>query len=135
MLKKIYAALTILLAVASVSYAGPNIKEGKWEITTKMEMPGMPMAMQPVINTQCLTQKEMVPQRSRPGQECKIDNIKISGNTVSWVITCNSGQGGQVKGTGKITYEGKTMKGTMKMKQSGMEMTSHISGNYIGECD
>ena len=135
MIKKACTALIILLASASVSYAGPNIKEGKWEITTKMEMPGMPMKMPPVTHTQCLTQKDMVPQDTKPGQECKIADLKIKGNTVSWTITCNSGQGGPVTGTGKIAYEGKTMKGTMKMKQSGMEMTSHISGKFIGKCE
>ncbi|MFO7557841.1 MAG: DUF3617 family protein [Desulfobacterales bacterium] len=135
MMKKICAALITLLAAASVSHAAPDIKEGKWEITTKMEMPGMPMEMPPVTVTQCLTRKNMVPEDSDPGQECKTSDITISGNTISWTTTCSSGQDGPVTGTGNITYAGKTMKGTMKMKQSGMEMTSHIHGNYIGKCE
>ena len=134
MMKKAFAVLIILLTSATISYAGPDMKEGKWEITTKMEMPGMPMEMPPVTYTQCLSRKDMVPQENNPGQKCKIEDLKTIGNTVSWTIKCISGQGGPTTGTGKIAYEGKTMKGTMNMKQSGMEMTSHINGKYIGEC-
>jgi len=64
-----------------------------------------------------------------------MNDVKTNGNTISWVITCDSGQGGPTSGKGTITYAGTTMKGTITMKQSGMEMTSHINGVYIGKCD
>ena len=137
MLRKLFAASVLLFAVISISFAGsvPNMQEGMWEITSRMEMPGMPMQMPPMKHTQCLTKKDLVPQSSQPGQECKITHTKVTGNTVTWTMQCK-GQGGDMKGTGKITYSGNSFKGTIKMTmaQSNMEMTSHISGHRIGDC-
>jgi len=137
MLKKLFAVSAILLAVISISFAssGPNMQEGMWEITSKMEMPGMPMEMPPMKHTQCLTKKDLAPQSSQPGQECKMTQTKVVGNTVTWTVLCK-GQGGNMKGTGKITYSGNSFKGTIKMSMIGenMEMICHISGHRIGDC-
>jgi Protein of unknown function (DUF3617) len=47
------------------------MKEGLWEITTKMKMQGMDMP--PVKHTQCITKDDLVPRGSQqPGQECEI---------------------------------------------------------------
>ena len=138
MLKELCIVLTIIVTVTSVSFAGSelNMQEGKWEITTKMEIPSMPMDMPPMKHTQCLLKKDIVPQSSQAGQECTISQIKVTGSTVTWVMQCSGGPGGDTKGNGTITYNGSSMKGTIKMKdaQSNMEMTSHLTGRRIGEC-
>jgi hypothetical protein len=138
MLKELCIVLTIIVTVTSVSFAGSelNMQEGKWEITTKMEIPSMPMDMPPMKHTQCLLKKDIVPQSSQAGQECTISQTKVTGNTVTWVMQCSGGPGGDTKGNGTITYNGSSMKGTIKMKdaQSNMEMTSHLTGRRIGEC-
>jgi len=138
MLKKLFVASVILFAAVSISFAGsvPNMQEGMWEITSKMEMTGMPMEMPPVTHTQCLTKEDLVPQSSQPGQECEITHTKVTGNTVTWIMQCK-GQGGEMIGTGTITYSGNSFKGTIKMTmaQSNMEMTCHISGHRIGDCE
>ena len=138
MLKRLFAISVILLTVFSISFAGSklNMQEGKWEITSVTEMPGMPMNMGPMKHTQCITKKDLVPHSSQPGQECKITDTKITGDTVTWSMTC-SGQGGKVQGSGKITYKGDSFEGESKMliEQGNMEMTSHMSGKRIGNCD
>ncbi|MEA3223190.1 MAG: DUF3617 domain-containing protein [Thermodesulfobacteriota bacterium] len=140
MLRKLFITSIILLALSAISISfadsGPNMKEGLWEITTKIEMPGMEMPA--MKHTQCITKDALVPQSSQPGQggqECKITETKVDGNTVTWAIECND-QGGKMKGTGKITYKGDSFEGvmTMSMPQANMEMTSHISGRRIGDC-
>ncbi len=137
MLKRLFSVSVILFTFVSISFAGsvPNMQEGMWEITTKIEMPGMPMNMPPMTNTQCLTKKDLVPQSSQPGQECKITQTKVTGNTVTWAMEC-SDQGGGMKGTGKINYKGSSFKGIIKMTmtQSNMETTMQISGHRIGDC-
>jgi Protein of unknown function (DUF3617) len=137
MLKKLSIAAVILFATSSVSFAGavPNMQEGNWEITTTMEMPGMPMNIPPVKYTQCLTKKDIIPQGSQLEQECKFIQTKVSGNTVTWIMEC-SGKDGKMKGNGKITYSGNSMKGKieMTMSPSNMKMTSHLSGRRIGDC-
>ena len=136
MLKKLFAVSIILLAAISITCAdsGPNMKEGLWEITTKMQMQGMDMP--PVKHTQCITKNDLVPHGSQqPGKECEITDVKESGNTVTWTMKC-TGQGGEVIGTGEITYSGDSFKGTMTitMPQANMEMTSNLSGKRIGKC-
>jgi len=138
MLKELCIALTILVTATSVSFAGSELKmqEGMWEITTKMEIPEMPMDMPPMKHTQCLMKKDVVPQSSQAGQECKISQTKITGNTVTWTMQCSGGPGGDTKGNGTITYNGNSMNGTIKLTntQSNMKMTSHLTGHRIGDC-
>ncbi len=61
---RIAAIFIIIISAVSVSYvsAGVDMKDGKWEITTQMEMPGMPMAMPAFTHTQCMTSEQNVPQ-------------------------------------------------------------------------
>jgi hypothetical protein len=138
MLKKLVVASVVLFTAVSISFAGsvPNIQEGMWEITSKVEMPGMPMEMPPVTYTQCLTKEDLVPQSSQPGEECKITQTKVTGNTVTWTMQCK-GQGGTMAGTGSVTYSGTSFEGTIKMTmpESNMEITSHISGHRVGDCE
>jgi hypothetical protein len=138
MLRKILVISVVLVVSLSTSIAGsgPNMEEGKWEVTTKMEMPGMSISMPEVTSTQCLTKKDFVPQGSQQGQECKITKTKVDGNTVTWTVKC-SGQGGEVTGTGKMTYRGSSFKGKieMTMVQSNTKMISHINGHRIGDCE
>ncbi len=140
MLKKVGLVSAVLLFVISLCVAGsgPDMKPGLWEITTKMEMPGMPMSMPASTHTQCLTKQDMVPSGSQENENCKAKSIKITGNTVKWEIVCKT-EGGVSKGKGKITYSGNKFKGTLKMTvknkgQREMKMISHISGRRIGKC-
>ncbi|OQY06108.1 MAG: hypothetical protein B6I22_06280 [Desulfobacteraceae bacterium 4572_123] len=62
-------------------------------------------------------------------------DVIASGNTVTWIMKC-TGKGGEVMGTGEITYSGNSSKGTMTilMPQANMKMTSNLSGKRIGKC-
>jgi len=140
MKKKTVLAALLLCAGASLCFAGPepNMQEGLWEITSSMEMPGMP-AMPPMKHTQCLTRKDMVPQSQEKNQDCKITQTGQSGNTVTWSMKC-SGEVGAMEGTGKVTYSGDTFQGAMTMsmpapEQGGkMQMTQQMKGRRIGNC-
>ncbi|RLB26503.1 MAG: hypothetical protein DRG66_06760 [Deltaproteobacteria bacterium] len=135
MLKKLFFGSIILLTAISITFAGSglNMKEGLWEITTKTKIPGMEMP--PMKHTQCITKNDLVPQSSQPGQECKITETKVIGNTVTWTMQCKT-QGEEMKGTGKITYSGDSFEGTIiiSMPQANMKITTHISGKRIGDC-
>lgn len=78
-----YAAVSV-----PVHAAGPNIKEGQWEITTELEMPGMPdnMPQKRFSHKECLSKDDYVPQGSQssaPGGDCEIKDIRTNGDTVS----------------------------------------------------
>jgi hypothetical protein len=126
------------LVIASPSFAGPNMQEGKWEITSKVEMEGMPMAMPATKYTQCITKKDMVPQKAEKNQDCKITDTKVSGDTVSWTMQCKSKEG-TMDSNGKITYKKDTFDGTMHTTVNNpgsgkMQMTQRMSGRRIGDC-
>lgn len=131
----ILTAIFCLLSAAAAT-ADYDINEGLWEITTKVEMEGVPMTMAPVTNTQCITKDMLVPKSDQPGQECKIINQKTVGNTLTYDMEC-SGPGGSMKGNGEVTYTGDTMTGKMEMSipgQDDMMMTMKMSGKRIGPC-
>ena len=114
--------------------ATPAMSEGKWEITAKMEMPGMPMQMPAHTFTHCVTAEDMAPHDERPGQECKTIKSNVNGNTVTWQMECKSPQGTTMM-DGRATYTGDTMNGEIKMQQDGMDMTQRMNGRRLGQCN
>ncbi len=122
---------------AGAAIAGPNMADGKWEITSKMEMEGMPMAMPPVKTTMCLTAKEAVPQKAPKNQDCKMISNKIEGNTVTWVMQCKD-KHGTVDSKGRITYKGTSFDGKVVMNMTNEKgsrtMKQDMSGHRIGDC-
>ncbi len=121
----------LVLFFVRIASAGMEMRDGLWEITSKMEMPGMPMQMPAVKHTQCLTSKDNVPLDTE--HDCKIKNTDVKGNTVTWEMHCVS-EGKPMKSIGKITYKGDTFEGETKMEMDGMNMTQHMSGRRIGNC-
>lgn len=77
-----------------------------------------------------------MPTSKEAEQECRIQDIRITGSTASWKIVCG-GNGGQMRGTGQVTYHGETMDGKMHMiiVNAGTEVTNILSGRRIGPCD
>ena len=64
----------------------------------------------------------------------------ISNNSVSWTMNCTK-DGSVSKSSGKITYNGKTFEGKVKiitdnpMKGRNMNITTVMTGKYIGKCE
>lgn len=140
-MKKIFISLFVisLFLLSGNAFAEPNMKEGLWEITVKMEMPGMPMQMPPQTFTQCITKKDVVPRREEPNQECKVIKTDVKGDTVTWIIECKTREGTAVS-NGKVTYKGDTFDGVVKMSMHGgrrgsMEITQQMKGKWTGQCN
>ena len=129
---RIFLIITALFLIPQIAAAGSDIKDGLWEMSVKMEMPGMPMEMPPMKFNQCITKQNYVPHQQEQSKDCKITNNRIDGNTVTWDMKC-SGRGAMT-GNGRITYKGNTFTGTMKAVTNGMEMTQHMKGRRIGDC-
>jgi hypothetical protein len=134
--RHIFFIAIISLIFATAAFAAPNYQEGLWEITSIMDIPGMPKGMnKPQKYTVCMTKENAVPQPKEQGeQQCKITDQRIEGNTVHWTMTCKDG----TVGTGKITYSKTSFKGsqTMTTKQGGQKMTMKMatSGKYLRPC-
>jgi hypothetical protein len=140
MFRNFLSAAAILCTTVSFAGAGsaPDMKEGKWEISTTVEMEGMPVETEPMKDTQCLTKKNFLPPIGDMGKECKTTATKIEGNTVKWTMKCNE-QAGSMESVGTITYKGDKLEGTIKttIKDPGagkMTLVQRMSGKRVGDC-
>lgn len=113
----IFMALLLAGSAGAVFAAGPDFKEGEWSVSYRMEVVGMPFPMPPITarKTMCLNKNNYVPDNSQQGQECKISDQKVNGNTVTWTMRCRA-QERTIEGFGKITYQGDRYDGAMDAK-------------------
>jgi len=129
--------LPLLLIMATGAHAAPDIQEGSWEVVAQVYMPGLPIKIPPITYSQCITQKDLVPKKVQQRGDCKINNINISANTVSWEMVCNT-EAGQLNGEGNVTYQKTSFAGSFKMAMPGpkgtMTMTTNMQGHYQGPC-
>ena len=131
--------LILLLFWTAPAVAESDIQEGLWEITIRMEMPGVPAnQMKPVASTHCLKDRQQVPQLLQQEHTCQILKTNMEGDSLSWTMKCHSGEG-SIDGSGKMTYRGSRFEGVIRltMRQpnaSPMKITQYVSGQRLGNC-
>ena len=140
------AAGVVALSLAVSAQSGPR-RDGNWEVTMEMDMPGMPqgMSMPPMKMTQCITPQEaadpqkLVPQQPQRGggnSNCSVSDYKMEGNKATWTMACTGAQA--MTGTGEVVYANDSYTGTMKMNMDRggqpMAMTMKYSGKRLGDC-
>ena len=132
------ACVTVAVALSVSALAQSPRRDGRWEVKTEMEMPGMPMKMPAMTTTQCITTEQADdPQRSVPQgrgapNNCKVSDYKVTGNKVTWSMKCEGPDA--MSGTGEITYGENTYDGVMKMVREGQTMTMKHTGKRLGDC-
>lgn len=120
--------------------AAPNVKEGLWEVTARVEEPKDRASTRPTTVQHCITEKDLQnPQKIVPGGDagsCEIKDQKTQGNVVSWTIACNGKT--PMTGSGSITFSGMTYTGqsTLKVNRSdgAVNVTVRYDGKYVGPC-
>ena len=138
----VFAALAMCLAAAAHP-AGPDMRDGLWEITVKMDMPGMPATMPPQTSRQCVTKRDledlrkMTPSAGMGDARCEVSDYRVQENTARWNWRCKGEEA--ASGTTTMTFSRNTYSGTnqMYMKPRGapaQSMTMHYAGNYLGPC-
>jgi hypothetical protein len=130
----IYLLLPVLcLLLPGASAAAEQMKPGMWEITSTMEMPGMPF--QPPAQTirHCYTAQDVQQSPVPSDSSCEVSSLKHIGNKVSWTVDCS----GDMKGSGKgeIVYQSDSAySGTMSITTEGMSMKTKYKAKRIGNC-
>lgn len=142
-------AMFVALAASALQPSGEAAqgprRDGRWEVTTQMEMAGMPGRMPPTTITQCITKEQASdpqrfvprsPQRGAEQNDCKVENVKTEGNKVTWSMRCTTPQ--PMTGAGEMTYGADSYVGmqTMNMERGGqaMTMTMKYTGKRLGDC-
>ena len=131
-------SLTILPAVAA-----PTMQPGLYEISMQMVMKGMPMQMPVSSFRHCITPQDIVDGKayasSENSQDCKISNLRQSGNAVSYDFACvMQGSGsmvGRSSGTHHATGYDILMSGRFVPAMEGMsEFSQKMSAKRLGNC-
>lgn len=152
-----------LLALAAFAVSADGFKEGQWELTTQMTMPGMPQmpqmpALPPGVQLppgmklptpaagggytvkHCMTKDHPVPKadRENPNMKCDTTKQNFSGGTLEWETHCVTKDGDEMNGKGKATYTGETMSSEAHMTGTShghpIDMTMKTTGKYLGPC-
>lgn len=126
---KLFASAFAFAFIAG-SAAAANTGE-LWEVSTVMNMPGMPAGMGSRSSQVC-TDKNESPGAGR--KECKVSNVKRSGLTESMTVTCPDGtmtvemtyNAARTEYKGKMTFAG---------GGRGEQMVMNTSGRKVGACD
>jgi hypothetical protein len=129
------ALLLLALSWGVLAQNASPMREGNWEITMKMAMPGMEMP--PMKQTQCVTAAMIkdpagaIPKG--PGQgDCEVTNYKFSGNSATYALTCKQPP---MTAVGEMTYSGSdAYTGTLKIEMGGQTMTVAHDAKRIGDC-
>ena len=119
------------------------MKPGRWETTTQMDMPGLPVKMPEMKATSCVTpdqaknpggtvQNATWRGRGRGNDNCKTSDQKVDGNKVTWKIACTGADA--MTGEGEMVFSGDSYAGKMTMSMAQGQMTMQYSGKRIGEC-
>ena len=124
----VYASLSVAAAPGEL-----------WEITSKMEMDGMPMSMPAQTQQACLPKDKkpdsMVPKNE--SSDCKMTEQKQVGNKMSFKMVCSGKD--PMTGSGEITSSGNSYSGKMqisgKMEGESIDMKQSFSGKKLGTCE
>lgn len=125
--------LVIAGTLAVPSAAGAAGSDELWEVSSQMNMPGMPAGMG--ASTQQVCQDKDPAKQTVQGQNmenCKITDLKQSGTRMTMTVTCPDS-----KALIEQTYNAARteFKGSMRMTTRDGEMTMNMSGRKIGSCD
>jgi len=131
-----YSAIPALALVGSllVPCAASAAEDGElWEVTTQMNVPGMPAGIGGMTTQVCKDKdprKEVA--RGKDTKDCKVTDLKQSGNRVTMTMTCPQG-----KSVMDMTYNSAhtEYKGSVRMTGDRGEMTMNMSGRKLGSCD
>jgi hypothetical protein len=91
-------ALSLAAAVSATAQAADEIKPGKWEFTTQMQLPGAVQSAPagqaaggnaPMTQTACIDAANPIPAEA----QCKVDQVDRRGSLVTWAMTLNPAVG------------------------------------------
>jgi hypothetical protein len=133
-MRKIIVAVLFALVLPATGFAAETMREGYWELTTSMDIPGMPMELPPTKIKHCYTEEDVKDQKKTitTDKNCTVTDLKQSGNKVTWQMKCTGQNAGVFSGA--TVYTGDAYDSTMKMQTQGQTMNMKVKGKRIGAC-
>lgn len=123
-----------VLPVAQGAWAQGS--DDQYDVTVKMEMAGMPMAMPPVSQRLCVRKGandgDYVPRQ----ENCRVNDTTRTGSRLTFKIACAGSN--PMTGTGDFTFGANGYNGQIRMKGKmegqDVEMTQAIAARRVGGC-
>ena len=131
--RKMIRSLLAACLGAACAVAGAAGNDDLWEVSTQMNMPGLPAGMGAQTSQVCAEKGDLKKAaQGRGAEKCTMKNFKQSGNSVHMEMSCPDGDAviDNTYNAGRTEY-----KGTVKMSSRQGEMTMNMSGRRIGSCD
>lgn len=133
------AIVVILVLFPLLSQAAPELQEGKWQFVIRYDFVGIPQHFPEYSKTQCITHQDPLPDISRPGHECTMQQQGRFSGTYTWVEDCST-EWEMVQGMGRIHYLGDAAQGDVHLQvvnpfNPPQPMIFRINGRRLGECD
>lgn len=129
-------AVVLSVLLPALVFSAEGIRPGMWEITSTMDMPGMPMKMPPTTIRHCYTADEVKDQKKviSRDKDCTVTDFKSSGNKVTWKMKCTGKHPGTF--SGETVFSGDSYVSDMKMEAQGGKgsMTMKVQGKRVGNC-
>ena len=128
------ASIVLAFALAGSLPASAQGKDDLWEVSSKMEMPGMPMAMPAQVSRVCVGKnrkdEDLVPKQDN----CRVVDSKRTGNKFTYKMECAGNDPSTV--VGEMTFGSNAYDGQMRMtmKKTNDTMNMALSGKRVGDC-
>jgi len=127
------AMLFVTVTAAAPLLAAPTEPTGEfWEVTSKMEMSGMPFAMPENTAKVCmLKDQHRTPDKTaNKNRDCTITDLKQSGNTTTFKMKCTGKEA--MIGSGELTHTPKSFSQKIIMQSARGDMRMVSNGKRIG---
>ncbi len=132
-----------LFAVAGVcvllvaQFASAQGTDDEYDVTVKMEMAGMPIAMPPTSQRLCVRKGAGNNGAFVPRQEnCRVSDTTRAGSRLMFKIACAGND--PLTGTGEFTFDANGYNGQIRMKGKmegeDVDMTQVIAARRVGGC-
>ena len=133
-MKKIIIAILYTFFLPVTIFAADNMRDGKWELITTMEMPGMPFSIPPTRFEHCYTKEDVKDQKKTisTDKNCTVTDLKQSGNRVAWKMKCTGKNSGDF--SGETIFRSDAFDSTMKMESKEQTMNMKVKGKRLGNC-
>jgi hypothetical protein len=138
-LVKVGVVALCLFGPSGRAFAQIPLRDGNWEVTVQVQVPGMPMKMPDIKDVRCLTRDQLKdPSLAMPSaspdsnNDCKVSDYKATGTKATWTMACTVPM--PISGSGEITYAGDTYSGSMTLATGGGDATMKFTGKRLGDC-
>jgi hypothetical protein len=127
------ACVSLALASLVTNHAAAQTKGEMWEITTQMNIPGMPAGMGGQTQRMCQgDDPERAAAKDKNREKCTVKDRKQTANRTTLTMVCKDGTMTIDQQYNAARTE---FKGTMKMTGNDGDMTMNTVGRKVGTCD